>query len=114
MGTLSGPSLANAFLAHHEENWLDSCSLEYRPLYYRRYVDYTLALFKSFDHLKRFQSYFNSYLVNMSFVIETEQNNEISFLDVNVIREQCRFVISVYRKLISLSLFRSCKTRAKL
>ena len=29
-----GPSLANASLAHHEQNWLDSCPLEYRPLYY--------------------------------------------------------------------------------
>ena len=34
----------------------------------------------------------------MSFTIETEQNNKISFLDVNVISEQGRFVTSVYRK----------------
>ena len=33
MGTPLGPSVANAFLAHHEENWLDSCPLKYRPLY---------------------------------------------------------------------------------
>ena len=39
MGSPLGPSLANAFLAHHEQNWLDSCPLEYRPSYYRRYVD---------------------------------------------------------------------------
>ena len=25
-------SLANAFLAYHEQNWLDQCPLEYRPL----------------------------------------------------------------------------------
>ena len=34
----------------------------------------------------------------MSFIIETEQNNKISFLDVNVIREQGKFITSVYRK----------------
>ena len=34
----------------------------------------------------------------MSFTIETEQNNKISFLDVNVIREQGKFTTSVYRK----------------
>ena len=34
----------------------------------------------------------------MSFTIETEQNNKISFLDVNVIREQRKFTTSVYRK----------------
>ena len=30
----------------------------------------------------------------MSFTIETEQNSKISFLDVNVIREQGKFVTS--------------------
>ena len=47
-----GPSLANAFLTHHEQNWLDSSPLEYRPSYHRRYVDDIFALFKSSDHLK--------------------------------------------------------------
>ena len=61
MGSPLGPSLANAFLAHHEQNWLDSCPLEYRPLYYQRYVDDIFVLFKSSDHLKRFQSYLNSH-----------------------------------------------------
>ena len=34
----------------------------------------------------------------MSFTIETEQENKISFLDVSVIREQGEFTTSVYRK----------------
>ena len=34
----------------------------------------------------------------MSFIIETKQNNKISFLDVNVIHEQGIFTTSVYRK----------------
>ena len=32
------------------------------------------------------------------FTIETEQNKKISFLDVNVIHEQGKFITSVYRK----------------
>ena len=35
----------------------------------------------------------------MSFTIETEQNNKMSFLDVDVIREQGKFITSVYQKL---------------
>ena len=31
MGFPLGPSVANAFLAHLEQNWLDGCPLEYRP-----------------------------------------------------------------------------------
>ena len=34
----------------------------------------------------------------MSFRIETGENNKISFLDVNVIREQGKFILSAYRK----------------
>ena len=34
-----GPILANAFLVCHDKNWLEHCPLEYRSLYYRRYVD---------------------------------------------------------------------------
>ena len=97
MGYPLGPSRANAFLAHHDQNWLDSCSFEYRLSCYRPYVDDTYVLFKSSDHLKRFQSYSNSCKVNMTFIVETEKNNKI-FLDVNVIREQCKFITSVYRK----------------
>ena len=42
--------------------------------------------------------YFNSCHVNISFTIETEQNNKISFLDVNVIREEGKFTTNVYQK----------------
>ena len=98
MGSPLGPSLANAFLAHHEQNWLDSCPLEYRPSYYRQYFDDIFVLFKSSGHLKRFESYLNSCHVNISFTIETEQNNKILFLDDNVICEQGKFITSIYRK----------------
>ena len=52
MGSPLGPSLANKFLAHHEQNWLDRYLLEYGSLYYRRYVGDIFVLFKSSDHLK--------------------------------------------------------------
>ena len=96
MGSPLRPSLANAFLAHHEQNWLDSCPLGYRPSYYRQYVDDIFVFFKSLDHLKRFQSYLNSCHANMAFTVETEQSNNISFLDVNIICEQGKFITRVY------------------
>ena len=34
----------------------------------------------------------------MSFTIETEQNNKISFLDISVNRELGKFITSIYRK----------------
>ena len=56
MGSPLEPSLANAFLAHHEQNWLGSCHL----LYYRRYIDDIFVRFKSSDHLIRFLVLTNS------------------------------------------------------
>ena len=87
MGSPLGPTSANAFLVYHEENWLEHCPVEYRPLYYRRYVDDIFVLFTSAKHFKRFYSYLNSC-----------QLNRMSFLDVNIIREKDKFTTSVYRK----------------
>ena len=54
-------------------------------IYYQWYVDDIFVLFKSSDHLKCFQSYLNSCHVNMSFNLETEQNNKISFLMISML-----------------------------
>ena len=66
--------------------------------FYRRYVDDIFLLFKSNDHLKYFQDFLNSCHSNMSFSMETEKENKLSFLDVEVIREQGNFTTTVYRK----------------
>ena len=39
MGSPLGPTLANAFLVHFEKNWLQNCPSDFKPYYYRRYVD---------------------------------------------------------------------------
>ena len=82
------PLLAKIFLVYLEQNWLDRCPLEYRPLYYQRYVGDIFVVFKSSDHIRRFQSYLNSRHVNMSGAIKIEQNNKMLFLDVNFIHRQ--------------------------
>ena len=58
-GVAMGPplrcSLANKFLLYHKKNWLHNCPQGFKPVIYRRYVDYIFILFKSNDHLKYFQ-----------------------------------------------------------
>ena len=87
MGSPLGPTLGNAFLVYQEKNWLKHCLLEYRPLYYRRYVDDIFVLFNSAEHLKHFHSYLNSRHLNISPTIEN-----------NKIREKDKFTTSAYRK----------------
>ena len=98
MGSPLGPILANAFLVYHEKNWLEHCPVEYRPLYYRRYVDDIFVLFNSAEHLKRFYSYLKSHHLNLSCTLENEKDNRMSFLDVNIICKKDKFTTSVYRK----------------
>ena len=86
------------FWSTTRKNWPEYCPVEYRPLYYRRYVDDIFVLFNSAEHLKHFYSYLNSRHLNVSLTIENEKDNRMSFLDLSIIREKDKFTTSVYRK----------------
>ena len=60
MGSPLGPSLANALLCFHEQIWLNDCPEDFKPVYYRRYVDDIFALFRSLDHLEKLTNYLSS------------------------------------------------------
>ena len=98
MGSPLGPSLADAFLSYHEKNWLKNCLQGFKPVFYRSYIDDIFIVFKSNDHLKCFQDFLNSCHINMSFSMETEKENKLSFLDVEIIRKQGKFTTTIYRK----------------
>ena len=93
-----GPFLANAFLLYHEKNWLSNCPQGFKPAFYRRYLNDIFMLFKSNDHLKYFQDFLNYCHINMSFSMEKEKENKLSFLDVEIKRELGKFTTTVYRK----------------
>lgn len=59
---------------------------------------YLFVLFESSDHLTQLQKYLNSCDINMSFTIETVQNNKLSLLVVNVICDRGKFMTNVRRK----------------
>ena len=98
MGSPLGPSLANAFLCFHEQIWLNDCPEDFKPVYYRRYVDDIFALFRSPDHLEKFTSYLNSKHKNIKFTYEKESNNSLPFLDILISRSENGFKTSVYHK----------------
>ena len=98
MGSPLSCCYANIFLCHWEKIWLDNCPLEYKPLYYRRYVDDTFLIFKEPSHVNSFLSYLNNQHPNIKFTCEIESNSELPFLDVLVHKENNKFTTSVYRK----------------
>jgi len=100
MGNPLGPTLANAFLCFYEKKWLNSCPKSYRPIYYKRYVDDIFVLFDNLDKAEKFKNYLNKKHKNMSFTLEIEKDDKLSFLDVDVIRgdKSDTFMTSLYRK----------------
>ena len=60
MGSPLGPLFANIFLSFHEKSWLADCPSNFKPLFYRHYVDDCFLIFQSLDHVLPFLSYLNS------------------------------------------------------
>ena len=98
MGSPLGPHYANTFLSKHEQEWLNECPENIKPLKYRRYVDDIFLLCRDEEHHRQFMDYMNSKHANISFTDEIENNNSMAFLDVLVTRSDGSFVTSLYRK----------------
>ena len=98
MGSPLGPIFANIFLCSHESIWLQNCPVEFKPLFFRRYVDDCFVIFRSHDHVTPFLNYLNSQHKNIKFTHESEQNNKLPFLDIFIEKADAKFSTSVYRK----------------
>ena len=98
MGSPLGPTLANLFLVYYEHKCLENYPLQFRPKYYRRYVDDIFLMFESRNHVKKFLKYMNSRHPNIQFTCEEEYSNKISFLDISVTRLNNKLATSLYCK----------------
>ena len=74
------------------------CPKDFKPIFYRRYVDDIFVLFESAENLSKVRNCFNTCHPNMSFSFEQEKNGKLSFLDTKVSREKGKFLTTVYRK----------------
>ena len=84
--------------AHYEQIWLDDCPDEFKPVYYKRYVDDIFALFRSPHHLEKFNEYLNTKNPNLKFTSEKEVNGSLPFLDVLISQNKEGFTTTVYHK----------------
>ena len=98
MSSPLGPTLANVFMCHFEDIWLENCPTQFKPVMCRRYVGDTFLLFRSTEHIKKFKRYLNKQHKNIALTSEMEQNGSLSFLDIKISGENNKFATSVYRK----------------
>ena len=98
MGGCVSPTLADIFMGFHEQVWLNNCPSEFKPVFYRRYVDDTFLLFRSPSHVQLFLTYLNSQHQSIEFTCESEKNNKIYFLDITIDKCSNNFSTSLYRK----------------
>ena len=78
--------------------WLQNCPSDFKPTLYRRYIDDTILLFRDPTHIPKFLDYINSCHASIQFTCDFENNNQLSFLDICIFRDNNKFETSVYRK----------------
>ena len=98
MGSPLRPTLANFFMCHFENIWLENCQSHFTPIVHRRFVDDTFSLFQLKDHVGKFRNYLNKQHKNIKFTSEIEENGSVSFSNIKISRENNKFVASVYRE----------------
>ena len=98
MGSALAPVVANLFMGHHENIWLEQYQGP-EVLFYRRYVDDMFCLFHSEQDATAFFDYINSQHPNIRFTFEKEIDHVLPFLDVLIDNTYhgC-FVTSTFRK----------------
>ena len=107
MGYPRGPTLTNVFMYHCENIWFQNCPSHFKAIIYRRFVDDTLLLFPSKDHVEKFRNYLNKQHKNVKLISEIEENGSLLFLDIKISHENNKFVTSVYRKRTFRGAFRN-------
>ena len=81
MGGPLTPNLANIFMCDFESKCLTNCPQEFKPVFYRRYVDDCFLVFRDISHVNKFKEYINNIHSNIKFTFELEQNSTLPFLD---------------------------------
>jgi hypothetical protein len=91
MGGYVSPILADLFLAHHESLWIRECPNNFKPIFYKRYVDDTFLLFQSKSNVADFLDYLNSKHDSIKFTCEIETADTLPFLDLTVKKHENGF-----------------------
>ena len=68
MGSFLGPRLANVFMYHFQNNWLENSLPHVKPIVYRKFLDDIFLLFQSKDHVQKLKNYLDKQHKNKIYV----------------------------------------------
>ena len=97
MGSPLAPVLANLFMGHNKNFWIENFQGT-APSYYRKYVDDIFSVFNNSFAAKEFLNYINTRHPSIKFTKDTEVNKIIPFLDVLIDNSQNFLKTSAYHK----------------
>ena len=103
MGSPIAPIVADIFISKLEEKLCRFTTN--KPRIWYRYVDDILCIFNSEQNITDFLSHINKWHPNIKFTIEWEKHNILSFLDLLIIRQNNKYVATVYRKPTTTNLY---------
>ena len=86
------------FLCFHEQIWLNECTDEFKPVYYKIYFDDIFVLFHLPVHLEKLKNHLSCKHRNIRFTCEKEHDNSMRFLDLLITRTSNGFKTSAYHK----------------
>ena len=98
MGSPLGPSFSNICMCALEQNFLSNCPSNYKPIFYRRFVDDTFCIFENRTQVECFLKYLNGQHPNIKFTHELEEDNSLPFLDILATHVENGFATNLYRK----------------
>ena len=86
MGSPLGSTLANVFMCHFKNIWLENCPAHFRPIVYRRFADDTFLLFRKKNYVEKFKNYLNKQYKNIKFTSKIEENGSLSWIEQSAVK----------------------------
>ena len=80
-----------------ESKWLRDCPNDFKPVFYRHYINDIFVLFFFPDHADKFREYLPSKHPNINFSIEKEEDDRLPFLGSGVYTNFKSFIPETYK-----------------